>query len=221
MISEEELDEAEDVPLEFASDPASEDPAYEPFKEAVRREVDRELGSEALEHGGLQIYTTLDSNLQQEAVDSVENTLDLSDDPSGAVVSVEPQDGAIRALAGQEKDFNLALDARRQPGSAFKPFVLATTLREFVSPENTYYVSRNLSLDFGGERYEVQNYDGIERGRITLSQAMAESDNTVYVQLALDLGLNNVVETAKAMGVTAPVDPYPAASIGSLTPSSG
>ena len=94
--------------------------------------------------------------------------------------------------------------------------MLATALREFVSPEKTYYVSRNLSLDFGGERYEVQNYDGIQRGRITLSQAMAESDNTVYVQLALDLGLNNVVETAKAMGVTAPVGPYPAAAIGGL-----
>ena len=216
MISDEELSEAEDVTLEFAPDRPPDDPVYEPFVEAVRREVERQLGPEALERGGLTIYTTLDPTLQQEAADSIEETLDESGDPSGAVASVEPQNGAIRALAGQKDDFNLALDARRQPGSSFKPFVLATALKEFVSPELTYYTSRNLSIDYEGEVYEVQNYDGLERGRISLSQAMAESDNSVHVQLALDLGLENVTETAAAMGVTTPVDPYPATAIGGL-----
>ena len=216
MISSEELDEAEDVALAFAPDQPPDDPVYEPFVEAVRREVEKEVGAEVLERGGLTIYTTLDPTLQQEAADSVEETLDESGDPSGAVASVEPQNGAIRALAGQKDDFNLALDARRQPGSAFKPFVLATALKEFVSPDATYYYSRNLSIDYEGEVYEVQNYDGVERGRIPLSQAMAESDNSVHVQLALDLGLENVTETAAAMGVTTPVDPYPATAIGGL-----
>jgi penicillin-binding protein 1A len=215
MISAEELHEAEDAHLEFASDPPPEDPDYKPFMEAVRREVESKLGPDALEHGGLQIYTTLDSALQRSAVDSIEETLSRSGDPSGAVVSVEPQNGAIRALTGQDEDFNLALDARRQPGSSFKPFVLATALREYVSPETTY-VSHNLRLNYGGEEYEVRNYDSIERGRITVGQAMAESDNTVFVQFALDLGLANVTETAKAMGVTTPVDPYPATAIGGL-----
>ena len=216
MISSEELDEAEDVALAFAPDQPPDDPVHEPFVEAVRREVETEIGAEALERGGLTIYTTLDPTLQQEAADSVEETLDESGDPSGAVASVEPQNGAIRALAGQKDDFNLALDARRQPGSAFKPFVLATALKEFVSPDATYYYSRNLSIDYEGEAYEVQNYDGVERGRIPLSQAVTESDNSVHVQLALDLGLENVTGTAAAMGVTTPVDPYPATAIGGL-----
>jgi membrane peptidoglycan carboxypeptidase len=216
MISAEELYEAEDVALAFAPDQPPEDPVHEPFLEAVRREVEKEIGSEALERGGLTIYTTLDHTLQREAAESVEEILDESGDPSGAVASVEPQNGAIRALAGQKDDFNLALDARRQPGSAFKPFVLATALKEFVSPDATYYYSRNLRIDYKGEVYEVQNYDGVERGRIPLSQAMAESDNSVHVQLALDLGLENVTETAAAMGVTTPVDPYPATAIGGL-----
>ena len=94
--------------------------------------------------------------------------------------------------------------------------MLATALKEFISPDTTTYVSHNLSLDYQGGKYEVQNYDSIERGRISLSRAMGESDNTVYVQLALDLGLENVTETAKAMGVTTPVDPYPATAIGGL-----
>ncbi len=216
MISDEQLEEAKDSALEFAGDPPPDDPDYEPFVEAVRREAERVLGAEALERGGLQIYTTLDPTLQQEAVDSIEETLYASGDPSGAVVSVQPQNGAIRALTGQKDDFNLALDARRQPGSAFKPFVLATALKEFVSPESTYYTSRSLSLDYAGENYNVQNYDGVERGRISLTRALAESDNTVFVQLALDLGLGNVVETAREMGVTASVDPYPSTALGGL-----
>jgi penicillin-binding protein 1A len=216
MISSEELDEAEEFTLAFAPDQPPDDPVHDPFVGAVRREVEKEIGPEALERGGLAIHTTLDPTLQQEAAESVEETLDESGDPSGAVASVEPQNGAIRALVGQKDDFNLALDARRQPGSAFKPFVLATALKEFVSPDATYYYSRNLSIDYKGEMYEVQNYDGVERGRIPLSQAMAESDNSVHVQLALDLGLENVTETAAAMGVTTPVDPYPATAIGGL-----
>ena len=176
MISAEELREAEDTPLEFAPDPPPEDPSYKPFMEAVRREAESKLGSETLERGGLEIYTTLTPALQQAAVSSIEKVLSRSSDPSSAIASVEPQSGAIRALAGQDEDFNLALDARRQPGSSFKPFVLATALREYVSPE-TSYVSHNLKLNYQGGEYEVANYDGIQRGRITLGQAMAESDN--------------------------------------------
>jgi penicillin-binding protein 1A len=128
MISSEELDEAEEFTLAFAPDQPPDDPVHDPFVGAVRREVEKEIGPEDLERGGLAIHTTLDPTLQQEAAESVEETLDESGDPSGAVASVEPQNGAIRALAGQKDDFNLALDARRQPGSAFKPFVLATAL---------------------------------------------------------------------------------------------
>ena len=217
MISYEDLYEAEAVSLEFAPEQASpEDPTHEPYVEAVRREVEREIGPEALSRGGHTVYTTLNPTLQQEAVDSIEETLDWSGDPSGAIASVEPQSGAIRTLAGQEDDFNLALDARRQPGSAFKPFVLATALKEFVSPESTYYLSHNLSVAYESGTYDVQNYDGVERGRISLDRATTESDNTVYVQLAMDLGLQNVIGTAAAMGVTTPVDPYPASAIGGL-----
>lgn len=216
MISYDDLEEAEGTPLTFAPDQTPDDPVHEPYVEAVRREVERDLGTGALERGGLAIYTTLNPTLQQEAADSIEETLDWSGDPSAAIASVEPQSGAIRALAGQEDDFNLALDARRQPGSAFKPFVLATALREFVSPENTYYLSHNLSVEYESGTYQVQNYDGVERGRISLDRATAESDNTVYVQLAMDLGLQNVTQTARDMGVTTPVDPYPATAIGGL-----
>ncbi|MEJ7814648.1 MAG: transglycosylase domain-containing protein [Rubrobacter sp.] len=215
MISSQEREEAEAAPLEFAPDPPPEDPAYTPFLEKVGREVEERLGSRALQLGGLRIHTTMDPDFQNAAVETSDDVLFESTDPSAAVVTIEPQSGAIRALAGQEGDFNLALDARRQPGSSFKPIVLAAALKQDISPESTY-ISHDLTFDFEDEYYEIHNYDYIERGEISVSDAMAESDNTVFVQLAADVGLDNVVETAEDLGITTPIDPYPSTAIGGL-----
>src|SRR5918997_5397674 len=215
MISREELDQAEAAPLDFAPDPPPQDPDFTPFLEKVRRDVEEQLGPQALQRGGLSIQTTMDPDLQHAAVQTPQEVLPYPNDPSAAVVSVEPQTGAVRALAGQEGEFNLALDARRQPGSSFKPIVLAAALRDDISPESTY-ISRELTFDFGDENYEIHNYDYIERGEISVSDAMAESDNTVFVQLADDVGLDNVVEAAEDLGITTPVDPYPSTAIGGL-----
>ena len=214
-ISSQEREEAEATPLDFAPDPPPEDPSYTPFLEKVGREVEEELGPQALRLGGLRIHTTMDPGLQHAAVETSDEVLSEPDDPSAAVVTIEPQSGAIRALAGKEGDFNLALDARRQPGSSFKPIVLAAALKEDISPQSTY-VSHELTFDFNDEYYEIHNYDYIERGEISLSDAMAESDNTVFVQLAVDVGLENVVQTAEDLGITTPVDPYPSTAIGGL-----
>jgi penicillin-binding protein 1A len=215
MISEAKMREAQETPLEYAPVSPPEHPAYEPFLERVRREVEMELGPQALGRGGLRIHTTLEPELQQAAVESSEVVLFESTDPSGAVVSVEPQTGAIRALAGQAEGFNLALDARRQAGSSFKPFVLATALKRNISPESIY-VSQDLTIYFQNEYYAIENYDSVERGPITLETAMAESDNTVFVQLAMDVGLENVVRTARDLGIKSPLDPYPSTAIGGL-----
>ena len=215
MISREEQEKAEAAPLNFVPDPPPEDPAYTPFIEKVRRDVEEELGPEALQRGGLRIHTTMDPDLQHAAVETPQDVLPYPNDPSAAVVNVEPQTGAIRALAGQEGEFNLALDARRQPGSSFKPIVLAAALRDDISPQSTY-VSRELNFHFQNEFYEIHNYDFVERGEISVSEAMAESDNTVFVQLAADVGLNDVVETAEDLGITSAVDPYPSTAIGGL-----
>ena len=215
IISREKLERAEATPLEFAAAPPPQDLAYTPFLEKIRRDIEEELGPQALERGGLRIHTTMDTDLQHAAVETSQDVLPYPNDPSAAVVTVEPQTGAIRALAGQEGEFNLALDARRQPGSSFKPIVLAAALRDGISPQSTY-VSRGLNFTFQDQIYEINNYDFIERGEISVSDAMAESDNTVFVQLAADVGLNNVVETAEDLGITSNVEPYPSTAIGGL-----
>ena len=215
MISADQMREAQSVPLEYAPAPSPEDPDFEPFMERVRREVEGRLGPEALGRGGLRIYTTLKPGLQRAAVETSGEVLHEPDDPSAAVVSVEPQSGAIRALAGQAEGFNLPLDARRQPGSAFKPIVLAAALKEDISPESVY-VSHELHFSFLNEYYVINNYDFVERGEISVREALAESDNTVFVQLAADVGLAKVVRTARALGITSPVEPYPSTAIGGL-----
>jgi len=216
MILEGELREAKARPLTLDPEPpAGTVEEYAPFLEKVRREAEERLGEEAMARGGLRIHTTMRPDLQRDAVDSIEEALPYETDPSGAIATVEPRNGAILAVAGREGDFNLALDARRQPGSAFKPFVLAAALREFVSPE-TLYASQTQIFPWNGERVEIENYDSIERGPIDLNEAMAESDNTVFVQLAMDLGLENVVQAAKDLGIESEVDPFPSTAIGGL-----
>jgi membrane peptidoglycan carboxypeptidase len=215
MISSREREEAEAQPLKFVPDPPPEDPAYTPFLEKVGREMEEQLGPRALQLGGLRIHTTMDTDLQHAAVETSKDVLTEPDDPSAAVVTIEPQSGAIRSLAGQDGEFNLALDARRQPGSSFKPLVLAAAIKEDISPESTY-ISQDLAFDFQDEYYEVHNYDYVERGEISISDAMAESDNTVFVQLAVDVGLDDVVKTAENLGITTPVEPYPSTAIGGL-----
>src|SRR5215210_1318297 len=116
MISVEERERAEAEHLEFAPAPPPQDPAYTPFLEKVGREVEERLGPQALQQGGLRIHTTMDPDLQHAAGETTKDVLPYPSDPSAAVVTVEPQTGAVRALAGQEGEFNLALDARRQPG---------------------------------------------------------------------------------------------------------
>ncbi len=215
MISAPEYTEAVESKLEFAPDPPPEDPDFAPFLEKVSRELEEKVGPEAVRLGGLRVHTTLDPDLQKAAVEESGEVLSGEEDPSAAVVTVEPQSGALRALAGKEGDFNLALHARRQPGSSFKPFVLAAALKKDISPETTY-VSQELNFSFQDEYYAIENYDSVERGEISISEAMAESDNTVFVQLAADVGLEEVARTARELGISTPVEAYPSTAIGGL-----
>jgi penicillin-binding protein 1A len=114
--------------------------------------------------------------------------------------------------------YNLAAQGHRQPGSAFKTFVLTTAIKRGINPNSTGYVSRPLNLntkDYGP--WKVQTYDQSYGGYMSLVRATLKSDNTVYAQLDLDLGPKSVAETAKSMGITTKLDGYPAEGLGGLT----
>ncbi|MGH3086242.1 MAG: transglycosylase domain-containing protein, partial [Rubrobacteraceae bacterium] len=224
FIDQKQYEQAVKTELELSRGRVEPQNDNEYFLDAVRTELAREYGDQMIYEGGLKIYTTLNPILQElanEAVDSV--VVPEEGDPSASMVSIDPDTGAVRAMVGgsnfEEVKFNLATQSNRQPGSSFKPFVLAEMIDQGYSPESIY-TSEDLRIPLppGDPEpfYEVSNYANIERGPITVDEATAQSDNTVYVQLAMDLGLEDVVEMANALGINAEIEPYPSTAIGGL-----
>ena len=191
------------------------------FFDYVKQELIDKFGVNTVQKGGLKVYTTIYPSLQQAGRDAIDSTLPYSTDPTSAIVAIDPRTGYIRAMASsstyKHKQFNLAAQGHRQPGSAFKVFVLTTAIKRGVNPNSTVYVSRPLFLntpDYG--QWRVQTYGQTYGGAMTLVRATLRSDNTVYAQLDLDLGPKSVADTAKEMGITTKLDGYPAEGLGGL-----
>src|SRR5918995_2125878 len=162
------------------------------FFDYVEQQLIEEYGVNTVRQGGLKVHTTIDPELQEAGREAIENHLYYSTDPSAAVVSIDPKTGFIRAMAssGQytDRQFNLAVQGHRQPGSAAKTWALTTAVRRGINPENTYYTSKPLDLNLPEwGPWEVATYGESYAGTISLHEATLASDNTVYAQLALDL----------------------------------
>jgi len=191
------------------------------FFDYVKAELIRRYGLDTVRQGGLRVYTTIDLALQNLARRAIACRLPYANDPSAALVSIDPRNGHIVAMASSEKyshsTFNLAAQGRRQPGSTFKLMVLMTALRRGVNPRTTYYNSRPLKfIDPTWGPIDVQTDDKRYYGRESLFAALVRSDNTVYQQLDLDLGPEAVCQTVYDMGITSRLDAYPAEGIGGL-----
>lgn len=198
-------------------------PVVEPyFVEYVKQKLVEEYGAGTLFEGGLRVYTTIDTRLQQAGVEAINRVLDEEGDPAAALVSIEPETGYIRAMVSsqdfKQSQFNLAAQAQRQPGSTFKPFVLAAAVEQGVNPDKTYYMSKEVDLPMpgGGEPWHVQTYDYHYYGVSSLKEAMLRSDNTVYAQLVMDLGPDKVRDTAERMGIKSYMAANPSIALGGL-----
>ena len=152
--------------------------------------------------GGLTIHTSLDPDIQSAARDTLTEYLPADDDPEAAIAVVEPQTGHVLAAVGNrahaQLQFNLATQARRQPGSTFKAFVLAAAIEDGWHPDD-------LLDGTEGEiapGWEVRNYDRRSIPRVTLAGATRTSVNTAFARLGLEVGLDRVAAMARASGVT-------------------
>ena len=172
--------------------------------------VDR-YGTARVFGGGLRVVTSIDLGLQRLARAAIRTWLEAENGPSAALVAVDPRDGRVLAMVGGENyhrsQFNLAVQGQRQPGSAFKPFVLATALQQGVSPATTFE-SRPVTISLGDRNWYVRNYEGSNLGLIDIATAAAVSDNTVFAQLTQLVRPTAVARTARALGVTSPVRGY-------------
>jgi penicillin-binding protein 1A len=191
------------------------------FFDYVESELIKEYGVNTARRGGLEVHTTVDPALQQAGLDAIAANL-YSGGPAAALVAVDPSDGDIKAMVSSasytDTQFNLAAQGKRQPGSTFKTFTLAAAVAQGINPSTTYYESKPLNLNdpvYGP--WEVATFGDSYSGTTNVAAATLSSDNSVFAQLALDVGPDKVAEMAKAMGVKTRLDGYPAETLGGLT----
>jgi penicillin-binding protein 1A len=199
---------------------ASKSAAY--FATWVRQQVIERYGAREALLGGLRVQTTLDLGMQRRAEDAIARWLGNPPwGPNAALVAIDNKTGEVRAMVGgtdyNRVPFNLATQGQRQPGSAFKPFVLATALRRGISPGSTW-VSKKQVIKVPGstEKFTVNNYDDAYSGVSTLARATTFSDNAVYAQVGIKAGTKRVARTAERMGIRTPVSSNYAITLGGL-----
>ena len=208
------------------------------FADQVRLELEQRFGDEAALAPGARVFTSVDLVLQRLAEAAVVRGLDRleTDTPrlrrpeparrlQAALVALDPGTGAVRALVGgrdyQVSQFNRATHARRQPGSAFKPFVYLAALRPRGGPPALTAASlvedEPITLAREDEQpWTPRNYGDRFEGRVTVRRALEQSLNAATVRVALAAGLPAVVETARELGLSAGLRPVPALALGAL-----
>ena len=206
------------------------------FVETIKAEVTRLWGASALNFGGLNIYTTLDLPMQQAAERAVGRGLaDLdarmgfseygsasseqrADYVQGALICLDPRTGYVKAMVGGRDIFisyyNRATQARRQPGSSFKPFVyLAAFESGAVSPVSLFNDTLR-TYRVNDEDWSPRNFAGKYLGLTTAANALVKSANATSVQIAMEIGPERIVDLAQRLGVQSQLRPYPSIALG-------
>src|SRR5213593_2005644 len=196
----------------------------------VARELPRLLPRAVAEAPGLSVFTSIDADAQREAeratrhgVAALERGRRRRAPLQAALVALDPHTGRVRALVGGRDYGSSPLDravrSRRQPGSAFKPFVYVAALdpaRRGAAPARTVVSpveDEPLSVRVGGKVWQPVNYDGTFAGTIPLEDALAESRNAATVRVALDVGLDAVARAAADVGIASPLPRVPAPAL--------
>jgi penicillin-binding protein 1A len=181
--------------------------------------LQKQYGSNTVRSGGLKVYTTIDPRLQRFALSAIRETLPYSTDPAAAIVSINPRNGAIRAMTeyspgNPRNQVNFASSARRQPGSTFKTMVLTTAIAQGISP-STSYLSAPFKYDPTGTgscdddpptAWCPETYDHSYVGATSIENGTLRSDNTVFARLSLDVGPENIADMAEKLGIRTPLD---------------
>jgi penicillin-binding protein 1A len=218
-ITQQDLARAARAPLPRADDvrlPGIQGPAPY-FVNYIKQQLIEKYGTRRVFGGGLNVQTTIDLRLQKVARRAIQSVLKEPNGPSAALVAVRPRTGEILAMYGgdnfRQSQFNLAVQGERQPGSSFKPFVLATALSQGISPSTTF-PSKPVNIFIGDKYWPVHNYEGDYIGSGDLVTATVVSDNSIFAQLTKLVGPANVAKTARKLGITRHLNPYFAIGLG-------
>jgi len=228
-ITLEEARKAAKAPLVLHPADFSPNPLAGYFLDALRSKLERRLGEKELLTGGYTIYTTLDLNWQEAAQEILQKKLkDIPKRhpgqkriPQGAIVCFDNATGGVRILIGgrdyEESQYNRALQARRQPGSAFKPIIWSAALEKRLVNVSSLLVDEPVVLPGSkpDSYWQPKNFDHDYLGPISLRTALVHSRNTIAVKLALAIGLPDLRQTATLFGITSPISPDYSIALGS------
>jgi penicillin-binding protein 1A len=214
FITKAQYEEAEKISLPSTPHFRKYDTPY--FIETLRQSLEAKYGNE-LYTSGYKIYSTLDFRMQQIAEESVKRGISsiekrVKSGVEAALIAIDLRTGHIKAMVGGsnfwKNQFNRATQALRQPGSAFKPFVYITAIENGMTSEERINDS---PISFKGSRpgqiWRPKNYDGKYYGSVTLRTALAKSLNAATVRLAANIGIDNVIEMAKRLGIKNKLQP--------------
>ena len=238
MISREEAVEAEAAPVDLRTQGRSlRVDSY--FLDAVMKTLEETYSPEVVYHGGLRVYTTLDVGMQQLAetalqqgiaqLESQMDTTDSSKDPAvaednglqGALVAVEVNTGAVKALVGGrdffQTPYNRALQSNRQPGSGFKPFLYYGVLESLYKTPADVMVDQPVAIPVAGKPpWKPRNFERSYDGPMVIKKAFTESVNTVAAQLVSAVGPEAVIRTARRCGITSPLGSVYSVALGTF-----
>ncbi len=216
-ITQEQYDDAIATPLEIHYTPRESSGAYQYpyFVDYVKSQLLQTFSSDVIFKGGLTVKTTIDPAIQAAAEQAVNSVIGIAtDDLEAALVCIDNSNGFIRAMIGgwdyNTDQFNLATQAKRQPGSSFKTFTLTAAIQEGMNPD--ILVNCNSGVQVGD--WTVNNINNENWGIQTLRQAMYWSSNTAFALVIHEIGPATVIATAHAMGITSDLEEYDSLTLG-------
>ncbi|MGI6591126.1 MAG: transglycosylase domain-containing protein [Eggerthellaceae bacterium] len=220
-ISQEEADSLKEEPLNLDVDSSGNDIdgiyKYPYFTSYVRDTLLENLGTEDVYEGGLTVYTTLDTSLQEDAEKACQAQYDAWGYDNGAeiaLVSIDPSNGYIKALVGgknyRNDQFNLVTQASRQAGSSFKAFTLTTAIEEGINPATMLNCTSPAQLG----NWRVENINNVNYGIRSIQSAFAVSSNTGFARLIQAVGADKVAALAKRCGISSTLDEVDSLTLG-------
>jgi penicillin-binding protein 1A len=187
------------------------------FTKYIEQELPQLISPKAIEAGGLTVETTLNPAWQSKAEEVVNSTVRNNRGSFGqaAMVSIDPRTGGIRSMVGgtdfEKHQFNRVTQAKRQPGSTFKPIVYATAIAGGISPNKSY-----LDAPFDVDGYKPKNAGKKFKGYITMHDALINSVNIIAIKILIDTGWQPVIDNAHKMGIESKLEPYYSLALGGL-----
>jgi penicillin-binding protein 1A len=187
------------------------------FTKYIEQELPQRISAQAIKAGGLTVETTLNPAWQTKAEEIVNTTVRNNRGSFGqaAMVSVDPRTGGIRSMVGgtdfETHQFNRVTQAKRQPGSTFKPIVYATAIAGGISPNKSY-----LDAPFDVDGYKPKNASKKFKGYLTMHDALINSVNIIAIKILIDTGWQPVIDNAKKMGIESKLEPYYSLALGGL-----